>query len=509
MATEIGRINVGNAGYGNNQLYVTYDLLGQNISGNYSTVRAYLYFYAPVWINFSSASAYLHTTGWYGIATSYPAGAHHIGTIDFNVGHNAAGDGSFAIGYGINTSYLVSGSGVTNAVTLPRIPRASEITSFDAFDVEGDIKVSINKKYSGFTDILELFIGSTSIKTISNYTSNTVFQFTDEELNTVFELMTNTNSIDFTAKTTTYNGDDGIGTSSRTAKGNIYNANPLFNKAVFEATNHLDIADNQTIIKGYSNIKVALSAAVAQKKAVISSYKVVCGNSISQSETLLHELTNVDDSVIRCYAVDSRGNTTEVIVNVDKFIQYTPISLDSLSINRNVNGDGTETSLSFSGLLWVGDFGIQENTISAQYCYKELNSTSEWIQGTTNITPTANTNYQQSVDIRGDLGALGFDKSKKYEVKVIVMDKLSIKEKSDELNKFKYSVYIADDGISIANRYDSSITDKNGNPIPFQVWSEALQMMIPITSFALDKDAKFKINGRETSIENEINRRNR
>lgn len=486
MAIEIGRINVGNGGYGNNQLIVRYDLVGQYIAENYSTIRAYLYFDAPVRINFDRASASLHTTGWYAIQTSYTAGEHLIGTLDFNVWHNDVGKASFAIGYGIDTSFLVSGSGVTTTVPLPTIPRTSEITKLDAFDVEGDIKVGVNKKYIVYKDTLQLYLGSTLIKTIDNYASDTVFTLTKTELDTVFERMKNTNSSDFTVKITTYNGSSIIGTTSKNAKGTIYNAAPLFNAASFVATNHLDIADDQTIIKGYSNIEVRLTAAVAQKKATIISYKVVCGSSISQQESLIHELTNVDESIIKCYAIDSRGNTTEVILNVEKFIQYTPITLDSLEIHRMQNESGTECALSFGGLLWTGNFGLIENTITAQYFYKESNA-ADWVQGTSDIAPLTNAHYVHEAEVKGDLGALGFDKGKAYQVKVIVADKLSSNERETELTKFRGLLYFHDDGIAFGGEYDDSLFQDRTSVVQF--YNAYTDRLVPIEDFLINTAA--------------------
>lgn len=506
MAIEIGRINVGNAGYGDNQLYVTYDLLSQSVASNSSNVRVYLYFHAPVWISFSSASAYLHNSGWFSIATSFGAGEHHLCTFDITINHNSDGTGSFNVGYGINTSFLVSGSGSCGA-SLPRIPRASEINAFDAFDIEGNIKIGINKKYHLFTDTIELLIDDTVIKTISNYTNNTVFTLNEEEKDIVFELMKTCNTADFIARVTTYSGTSVIGQSIGKAKGTIYNANPLFSIATWESVNYLDLASSQTIIKGYSTIIVTLTKAVAQKKATISSYKVICGSSISQSENLLHKLENVDDSIIKCYAIDSRGNTTEVLLNVDNYIQYTPVTLDALSADRKSSENGTDVTLSFGGNIWVGDFGILSNVIQVQYFYKELSSGLDWIQGTSVIDPELNDNYQIAIDVKGDLGASGFDKGKAYEIKVIVSDRLSNKERTTELTKFHGLMYFHENGIGIGGEYDNSLTDVNGKSFPIQFWNSEFQMMIPIDVFVLEDKTKYIVDGRETTLKSEIKKR--
>ena len=135
MAQQIGIINVGNTGYGNFQLSVEYDLVGQSSEGNYSDVRLYLYFHAPNYIAFDNRGAWLDGNG-FNMNYDYGAGKHHIGTTSKRVYHDSNGNAGFSAPYGISTSYVINGEGTTSWVTLPNIPRYAKINKIEVRNME-------------------------------------------------------------------------------------------------------------------------------------------------------------------------------------------------------------------------------------------------------------------------------------------------------------------------------------------------------------------------------------
>ena len=85
----------------------------------------------------------------------------------------------------------------------------------------------------------------------------------------------------------------------------------------------LHLADKDTVIKGYSSIEVTIPEAIPVKEATIKQYKVVAGDKIvSGTSSGVFKLENINDSIIKVYVEDSRGNTVEKILNISDYRQY-------------------------------------------------------------------------------------------------------------------------------------------------------------------------------------------
>lgn len=137
-----------------------------------------------------------------------------------NVAHNSDGTKVCFIGGTIHgpSGTSMEGKTVTGYInaTLDTIPRASDLTGFSGTDITGSFSATYSAKSTSFTHTLRITSGSTTIKTISNYSSGSGFSFTTAELNTLNGLMTATNTINLTANLDTYNGSTKVGTSTRT-----------------------------------------------------------------------------------------------------------------------------------------------------------------------------------------------------------------------------------------------------------------------------------------------------
>ncbi len=145
------------------------------------------------------------------------------GSVSGSIYVNHESNGKKSISVSLTTAVYYDGTGTTSGTwTLDDIPRASVIGSISNFNVESGCKVPITKYLSSFRDKLEIYVGSTLIKTIDNYTSNSQITFTDAEILKIYNATaTNSKSATFTFKTTTYNGSSNIGTSSGSAVGTI------------------------------------------------------------------------------------------------------------------------------------------------------------------------------------------------------------------------------------------------------------------------------------------------
>lgn len=233
---------------------------------------------------------------------------------------------------------------------------------------------------------------------------------------------------------------------------------PITGTPTWKSTNLSTLADTSTVIKGYSNVAVTVPQATPVKQSTIKQYKVICGNIVQTKATYgTFNLENVNDSIIKCYVEDSRGNTVEKILNIANYKQYEPPAIRSLSLSRSKNGIGSNVTLHYSGVFWNENFGKLNNSITVQYFYK-IQGSGAWKQGTTSITPTVTSNtFSGDFEIKGDLDALGFNIGYNYDFRVVVTDRITSVNKETILSKGTPNLAIAQKGIGIGCLYDETI----------------------------------------------------
>ena len=454
-------------------LRLYYDSISQSVANNQSVLNFHITLRGTNpygWVEFDRRDAWIGGNH-FSLDYHQNPGEHTLGSAAYTVNHAANGTAGFSVGFGISTSYVLNGSATMN-LTLPPIPRASDLTAFTDFNIEDTWKIGVNKKYSGFRDDLQIYCGSNLIKSISNYENGGTILFTAAEKQTIFNLMKTVNSTVFTATITTFNGTTKIGSSSRTAVGTIYNAAPLISSFTWKALNHLDLSNNQTIIKNYTKIGVTLTAAIPQKGAALDHYQITCGSKSASCTAIDKEvqLENVDDALIRVYAVDSRGNATEISRTATSFLNYQKPYIQEISTVRGEGGIGHEVTLHVKGNMWAQNFGLVNNQLTAAYFYKERNA-GTWTQGTTVITIEQKAEFNCTVKIKGDIGANGFS-NKNFDIRMILTDKLDSFTKEDIVSQGNPHLAFHDNGVAIGGFYD----EKVGGTL--QIYSSALHRMI-------------------------------
>lgn len=234
---------------------------------------------------------------------------------------------------------------------------------------------------------------------------------------------------------------------------------PMTGTPTWESTNHLDLADKDTVIKGYSSIEVTIPEAIPVKEATIKQYKVIAGDKIvSGTSSGVFKLENINDSIIKVYVEDSRGNTVEKILNISNYKQYTPPVITTLSLERTKGGIGSNATLSYKGIFWNNNFGKASNGVTAQYYYKEQGA-GTWIQGSTAIPPKVfrSDEFNGEYEIRGDLEANGFDVGKNYDFKLVVTDKLASVEKTTILSSGIPNMAIHRNGVAFGAFYNPEV----------------------------------------------------
>lgn len=331
-------------------------------------------------------------------------------------------------------------------------------------NVDTGLNVTFNNPSGLRADIFVETLNPTVARTTrTNVTSPYNLQFTEAEKTALFNYSQNTNSFTIRVGVITnnayWNWKDGTAS--------ITNANPTFSNFAYEDTNATTTAltgNNQTIVKGYSNLKATVSTTnkmVANKGAIAKEYQLVVGSkqikaNYSSSADVELTLNAVDNNVFIVYAIDSRGNSTPVQISPASYINYTIPVITSASYSRT-GGIGTETTLNFAGSFFNDTFGSVANSVTATYKYKRTNA-STWTDGTTTLTLTPDGSaYSCSQTIAGDLGATGFDAANSYDLEISVTDELKTVTASIVVEQGKPNIAFHKNGIAINDMYDETL----------------------------------------------------
>ena len=286
---------------------------------------------------------------------------------------------------------------------------------------------------------------------------------------TIYNLTKTSNSITLRYILTTTQGSYTT-TNYKDCKFSVTNSNPTFSNFTYKDTDSTVTAltgNNQTIVKGYSNVQGIVSTsnkASPKNSADMSKYRLSIGEATaevaySSSAQVTTTIANVSSNSFTMYAIDSRGNSTGKTITASTYINYSPIKVNSISAVRT-NSVTSATTLKFSGYVWNGSFGSVTNSIVTCYYRYRLSTSSTWTTGETTITPTkSGTSFSFSGLIAGDLGANGFDIDNSYVVQVIVADKLSGNSSNPAtftLGPGTPAMAIYKNNVAIGQRYDTN-----------------------------------------------------
>lgn len=284
----------------------------------------------------------------------------------------------------------------------------------------------------------------------------------------IYKLVPNSNSIKLRYIITTTANDKSY-SSYKECTFNVTNSNPTFSNFTYADTNAKTIAltgNSQIIVKGYSSVKGIISAAnkaVAKNSATMSKYRLVIGESqkeasYSSSAEVGIIIANANNNVFNMYAIDSRGNSTLKTISPSTYKTYSDINIKTAVAEREDNGIGSKVILSFGGSIWNSNFGTANNEIvSCQYKYKKTTDKT-WKTGETDITPViSGQSFNKAVEIKGDLGAEGFDIKYTYDLQIIISDKLSSYTYNTLIGTGTPGLAITANGIAILNMYDEAL----------------------------------------------------
>ena len=317
-------------------------LVSQNIEGNYSDIGWNVVgaggssngSYTNVkqkYVNVNGSQQYNETT-----TRTYNGTTPFSGTA--RIYHNADGTGSFSASCGgafyYYGSYNSTGSG---SWSLPTIPRASSISSSANF-VKGDVTtITVNRASGSFTHTIQVYVGSTLIKTFTSIATSVTWTPTQSEVEAM--LKANTSS---SIKCTTYSGSTQIGS----------------------ATTKTGTASNPTLstVKDPPNITLGSSITSHTLNVKIGSTTLKTLTSVGTSTTL--SFTNTEINTI--YGLIKNSPTATLTIECITYI-------------RGANAGKT----SKNGTLTIPSSG-NEPTFTG-WSYKGLNTTANNVLGTDQV----------------------------------------------------------------------------------------------------------------------------
>lgn len=441
---------------------------GQNIAGNYSTVkvvgRLRTNGYASMWGVTSDVTIHINGGG----AIEHPVinvgtnSTQEIFNHTYNVGHDSEGKKTVGVqlSVGLNTGGYGSAM-VAFDLPLTQIKRAStgKVTATELGKVA---TITIDRKDSSFKHTLRYnWDGktgtiATNVDTSCNWTLPMDFANTvpnaDYHWGTVY--------ID------TYSGSTKIGTKEATFNANI----PASIKPTLGSISLTDantkvsslLGTSNTFVQVLSNIKVAFNNASGAYSSTISNYhaEIVDKNMTTTVNGGALGMMNFNGSAtVRATVTDSRGRTSEPVeVEVNVLPYFTP----QLSFTAQRSGSaGTTITVARNAKiapLTVGD--KQKNTMKLSFKYKRHSQTDDEFTADTGSAGGTWTTVSELINSQANLGAV-FNSLVTYDIVGHIEDSLTSYDFKAVVGTEQFPTTFRPDGIGIgktperANAVDS------------------------------------------------------
>ncbi len=337
------------------------------------------------------------------------------GNYTFN--HNVLGQKSFSVQIQAGIYYYAVNCTGSGSFTLPTISRISTITAVNGANTSDELSVNYTEYVNTYTNNLVIKLGDTTIQTISNYTSGAIFTLSDSALNRIYSTITTAKTATLSFTLQTYDGSTFLGTSDAVNKTlNINDSNPTIGHASYRDSNNNTtyITNNdQYIIRNNSILEVTLYDLKANNEATLSSV-TVAGGGVSQTRSLsgdydggetftLGAVNQSSNFTLTVTLTDSRGFTAVKTLTILVYDYNLPtavinaLRVDNYYTTTNVTVNATYSSLGGHNTL----------TITAQY------------------KKTSDSSYGAAVTItNGVPTALNLDNNYEWNLKVTVADRL-------------------------------------------------------------------------------------
>ena len=338
--------------------------------------------------------------------------------------HNA--DGTKTFSYSFKETYDSANPSASGTGTLDKILQPSPVTC-STVDIGYAPMITINRNDNSLTHTLSYGFGNQELGYITGTIAEktTATQIKDFVWPTSFyQVIPNSTSGTGTLFCDTYLGDELVGqtTYTFTANANRNASTPTINPTIKD-TNATTVAltgDSNKLIRYFSTASITINAQ-ARNYATIVSQKAKCGTSYFTTPT--GAIGNIQSGYFSFEAIDSRGYKTSVGRDLEVAGRFIDYSLPTCTIGNDIPDTNGNMTVNCSGTWFSGSFGAVNNTLAAQYRYKEQNGS--WGNWTSmSVSPDGDT-YTATASLSG------LDYQKIYVFETRVTDKLTTVSSSE------------------------------------------------------------------------------
>lgn len=447
----------------NNRTYIYLTLWAQSDSTSYGAYN----------LNSGSNSYYLQING-SNVASGTKAmdfrnkAVVSLGSYQGYVNHNSDGSLTITIGGGFSisgSSYLTGGS-ISGSWTLPTIPRASSITTFDNFDIGNNITIGLDIKAS-FSHVLTLKIGSTTVATRTGITASPytlILSIAEQDI--IYNSIPNSTTVTVTLECVTYNGETTIGSSSKSAMASVgASIVPTFSSLSAAET----IANVNTIVgrfvQNLSRIKFDINGAAAIKGASISSYEINIDGKVYVGSSVTSEVINkAGDITVIGKVTDSRGRSFSRQITVNLLAYITPniilFSVERCNSDGTNNAVGTYAKVNAAGSVQSLLNTTERNTLTYKI-YSKVRGTADW--GTAKKNLTISGLSLNTSDVIGDGTTVIYDAASSYDFRIDIVDKFNTTLSLIVLSTGQVPISIGRTGIGVGKIFEKGTLDVAGD----------------------------------------------
>lgn len=245
-----------------------------------------------------------------------------------------------------------------------------------------------------------------------------------------------------------------------TASGHKYIVNETINAPTMSSSSCKD-TNSTTIALTGSDSKIVLNAstllisvtASPKNSATISTITIDGSSRTISNNTATYSITKPTKTDYTVVITDSRGISLQTTVSIasGNVINYIPLTMTGVA-KRNQPTDG-KVNLSSSGKYYKGSFGIQDNTLTTSYNWREVGGS--W-QGWTTLNNTTTTGTHTEVQIQVSNKTY----TKSYEFQFKAVDELNTVTSTITVPKGQPVYWWNEDGLYV----NGSLT-KNGSEV--------------------------------------------
>ena len=362
-----------------------------------------------------------------------------------NIYHNSDGSKSFSYSFSQEIGINYSGSSIgtktgSGTGTLDTIPRASTISSITGNTIGSAVTIAISRKSSAFTHKVYYTFGDTNNKLLaSNVATSHTFTPSLSDSNYLPKATSGTATI----KVETYNGNDLIGSATKTFTLKVpTNIVPTISSVV--ASENGDTPTSWGVyVKGKSKLKIVTTSSGAYSSTISSVSVTANGQTLSGANVTTNALKTTGANDVKVVVTDSRGRTATKTISVN-VLDYAIPTISLLKAVRVDNSgkealEGTNAKVSFKGNFT--SLSGKNSPLSYTLSYKERNATT-WIEAKKVILDT-NT-FDSSFTIQN------VDANKSYNIKLVVNDYFDTKQKDIVLQTAFITMDFLDGGRGMA-----------------------------------------------------------